>query len=108
MAYKKISVLKKYVKFQNSGDFVEGYLYKLIKDKIYDREVERGILLTENNEELYLPSNYQISEFFKKAFESNLKFCKVKIVYLGNEKTRLGRAVKNFEFYIDEEDRLSL
>ncbi|MCS7231663.1 MAG: hypothetical protein RMJ67_05960 [Elusimicrobiota bacterium] len=108
MAYKKVSIARRFVKFEKFGDYVEGYLDRIEKSKIFDREVERGVLIDDDNNELYLPSNFQITEFCKKMLSEGFKLCKVKIVYVGNEKTRLGRGVKVYEFYIDTETRKAL
>jgi len=106
MAYRKVSVGKEFVQFQQTGDFVEGYIERLEDTEVMGRKDKRGVLLDSEGGEIYLPSNYQINEFIRRMIDAGMRGCKCKIIYKGERKITGGRKVKLFDFYIDDEDRI--
>ena len=106
MAYKKMSVGKEFTRFDQTGDYVEGYFLRLEDTEIMGRQDKRVVLSDSEGTEIYLPSNYQINEFGKRLIEGGLTGCKVKIVYKGERKISGGRKVKLFDFFVDDEDKI--
>jgi len=106
MTYQKISIGREFIRFEKTGDFVEGYIDRIEKTTVLGKEAERVVLLDGEGVEIYLPSNYLINEFGRKVLDEYGRGIKVKVLYTGDRKIKGGRTLRLFEFYVDLEDKL--
>ena len=106
MAYQKYVVGREFIRFEKTGDSIEGYLDRIEETKVLGKDTERVVLIGDDGIEIYLPSNFQINEFAKRVIDEYGTGIKVKIEYKGDRKIKGGRTLRLFDFYIDPEDVL--